>query len=102
MHEDKFGLGTEQFDGGIYLRLRAKSIHAHQYWINGKNIKTRKEFLKKKEENKNQASFFGNVFEITECPWWYGFFAVIKADIKPTLSSFNIDANPKQKFPTFL
>jgi hypothetical protein len=98
MYEDKYNLGTSKFDGGIHLRLRAKAIHAHEYWHNDRKIKSKTDWenLKKNSKNNNYK------FSITESPWWYSFLAVIKANKPPTPSIYSIDEMPRTQFPKFI
>ena len=92
--EDKFNLGTIQFDGEMSIRLRAKPQHAHAYFIDGKKIKTKTEFENRKINN------LGNDFEITNTPWDYKFEAVLKLEHKPTISNFNLENEDNIFFKT--
>lgn len=101
LSEDKYKLGTEQYDGRIKLRLRAKSIHAHEYWVNGKKVKSKGMFDQIKEEESKNPPLFPSAYEITEKPWHYGFYAVIKEVEKPTKSEYSIEPDMEQSFPRF-
>lgn len=99
LSEDKYHLGTDQFNGEISLRFRAKSIHAHSYWVNGRQIKKKGEFEKIKAEK--NSTLFKNEYEILETPWDYKFYAVMKLSIKPSKSKYSIEGEVWQKFPKF-
>jgi hypothetical protein len=101
LSEDKFNLGTSQYDGKIHLRLRRKTNHAHWYFINGKRILTRSEFLRKKLAHKDQSVLLEDEYKIIKSPWDYVFQAVIKQNTKPTLSEFGLDKKLEQRFPSF-
>ena len=72
MKKDIFNLGTDQFDGEVSLRLRAKSIHNH-------DPKTSK-----------------------PTPWWYSFYAVMKLSKSPKLSKYDLDSSSNRQFPKIL
>ena len=72
MKKDIFNLGTDQFDGEVSLRLRAKQIHNH-------DPKTKK-----------------------PTPWWYNFFAVMKLSKPPKLSKYDLDTSSNREFPKIL
>ncbi len=101
LSEDRFKIGTEQYNGKIKLRFRAKSIHAHEYWVNGKKVKSRKEFNRIKNNEIENPSLFPNEYKTTPKPWHYGFYAVIKESEEPTKSKYSIDPDSNQHFPDF-
>lgn len=95
--EDRFKLGTEKFNGEVHLRLRAKSIHAHEYWMNDRKIPTKGAFMKLQE-----TASISDLFKITPKPWHYGFFAVMKLKNPPSKSRFSLDENELQPFPKII
>ena len=97
MAEDKFNLGTKQYDGIIRLRLRAKSIRTRSYIINGVKISTKGKFDKIRKEDPLEK----NQYEIINTPWHYGFLAVMKQEKPPTQSLYCIEEKMGKKFPKF-
>ncbi len=95
--EDKFNLGTKQYDGIIQLRLRAKSIRTRSYIINGVKISTKGKFDKIRKEDPLEK----NQYEIINTPWHYGFLAVMKQKKPPTQSLYCIEEKMGKKFPKF-
>lgn len=91
LSEDRFNLGTPQFDGEMIIRLRAKPFHAHAYYIDEKQIKTKTRYLDLKQRGE------GSSFKIIETPWDYGFQAVLKLKKAPSKSKYNLD-NPNNIF----
>ena len=70
MKKDYFNIGTDQFNGEVSLRLRAKSHNNH-------DPKTK-----------------------IPTPWNYSFFAVMKLSKNPTKSKFDLDDDYRNKeFP---
>jgi len=83
--EDKFDIGTPQFDGEMNIRFRAKPFHAHAYYVDGKKIGTKTKYLEL-EKSKN-----GSIFVIEDTPWDYGFQAVLKLKKAPSKSKYDLE-----------
>jgi hypothetical protein len=95
--EDKFNLGTKQYDGIIQLRLRAKSIRTRSYTINGMKITTKGKF----DNIRKHDHLAKNQYKIDNTPWNYRFLAVMKQKKPPTQSLYCIEESMGMKFPKF-
>lgn len=98
LYEDKYNLGTQQFDGETRLRWRYKTMHAHAYYYGTKKIKSRTLYNEMLKNENNIAE----LFKIIETPWDCKFQAVLELKRNPEISKLNLEENQNQKFPKFI
>ena len=82
LQKDINNLGVPQFDGGITLRLRAKTIYSTE---------------RKQKKNSEGKTVLVNTGKPT--PWNYRFLGVIKLSTKPTPSKYDIEEFEGREFP---
>ena len=124
LSEDKFDLGTPQYNGKLVLRFRAKSINNRIKSNIGKIIEIKdingifkkvkvldlEEGVANKrtptvvEYNGRAENIGGAMFTKSSLstPWNYNFLAVLKSKRLPDISNISLDSNDRERFKNFL